>query len=111
MEVHEVLAEKSLARPWRETRYSDQDLQHYAKTYDVHHKSWYSFDVLLTVHLSIILVINQLNAQILFNNKFIIFLYMLRALLCSSSGGQNFIYSIWYHHTLKQVSGLKSVKL
>jgi len=38
------------------------------------------FDVLLTVHLSIILVINQLNAQILFYNKFIIYLYMFRAL-------------------------------
>jgi len=31
-----------------------------------------SFDVLLTVHLSIMLVINQLNAQILVYNKFII---------------------------------------
>ena len=26
-------AEKSLARPWKETSYSDQDLQHYTKTY------------------------------------------------------------------------------
>ena len=44
------------------------------------------FDVLLTVNLSIILVTDQLNAQILvFLNKFIIFLYMFRALLCSSS--------------------------
>ena len=49
------------------------------------------FDVLLTVHISIILVIDQLNAQILFCNKFIIFLYMFRALLCSSPGGQNCI--------------------
>ena len=37
---------------------------------------------LLTVHLSIILAINQLNAQNLI---------MFRALLCSSSGGQNSI--------------------
>jgi len=28
-------------------------------------------------------------------NKFIIFLYMFRALLCSSSGGQIVLYSIW----------------
>ena len=31
------------------------------------------------MHLSIILAIDQLNAQILFFNKFIIFLYMFRA--------------------------------
>jgi len=38
------------------------------------------FDVLLTVHLSIfILVINQLDAQTLFYNKFISCLYMFRA--------------------------------
>ena len=43
---------------------------------------------------------DQLNAQFLFYNKFIIFLYMFRALLCSSSGGQIVLYSIWYHHTL-----------
>ena len=46
-------------------------------------------DVLLTVHLRIILVINQLDAQNL--NKFIKCLYMFRVLLCSSSGGQNCI--------------------
>ena len=61
----------------------------------------YIFYVLLTVHLSIFIsVINQLNAQILFYKKFIIFLYMFRALLCSSSGGQIVLYSIWYRHTL-----------
>jgi len=27
--------DKSLARPWKETSYSDQDLQHYTKTYGV----------------------------------------------------------------------------
>jgi len=52
------------------------------------------FYVLLTVHLSIITVINQLNGKFLYYNKFIICLYMFRALLCSSSGGQNCI--IWY---------------
>jgi hypothetical protein len=46
------------------------------------------FFVLLTVHLSIILSIDQLNAQILVFDEVIIFLYMFRALLLSSSGGQ-----------------------
>ena len=60
------------------------------------------FDVLLTMQLSIILVINQLNVQIIVSfNKFIIFLYMFRSLLCSSSGGQIVLYSIWYRHTLQ----------
>ena len=49
------------------------------------------FDVLLTVHLSIILITDNLMHKFLFYNKFIIFLYMFRALLCSSSGGQNCI--------------------
>jgi len=45
-------ADKSLARPWKETSYSDQDLQHYIKIYGYKqqeyipvvcsHKSWYS---------------------------------------------------------------------
>jgi len=39
-------------------------------------------DVLPTVHLNVILVIDQLNAQILVF-KFIIFLYMFRAQKCS----------------------------
>jgi len=59
------------------------------------------FDVLLTVHLGIILAIDQLNAQILvFLNKLFIFLYMFRALLCSSSVGQIALHSIWYRHAL-----------
>jgi len=33
-------ADKSLARPWKETKYSEQDLQHYTNIYG--HKSWYS---------------------------------------------------------------------
>jgi len=37
--------------------------------------------------------------KFLFYNKFIFF-YMFRALLCSSSGGQIVLYSIWYRHTL-----------
>jgi len=38
--------------------------------------------------------------KFLFYNKFIIFLYMFRALLCSLSGGQIVSYSIWYRHTV-----------
>jgi len=49
------------------------------------------FDVFLTVHRSIIIVTDQPNIQFLYYNKFIIFLYMFRALLCSSSGGQHCI--------------------
>jgi len=51
-----------------------------------------NFDVLLTVHLSIMLATDQLNAQIYFHDKFLISLYMFRALLCSSSGGQIVLY-------------------
>jgi len=39
--------------------------------------------------------------KFLFYNKFIRFLYMCRALLCSSSGGQTVLYNIWYRHTLQ----------
>ena len=46
-----------------------------------------------------ILVINQLDAQNLFYNKFISCLYMFRA-PCSHRQGVRFVlYSIWYHHT------------
>jgi hypothetical protein len=44
------------------------------------------FDVLLTVRLVIILATDQLDAQILFYNKFVTFFYMFRATSCSSSG-------------------------
>jgi len=47
------------------------------------------FYVLLTVHPNILIVfIYQLDAQFLYFTPFITFLYMFRALLCSSSGGQ-----------------------
>jgi len=58
------------------------------------------FYVLLTVHLSIILAMTNLMHKFLFFNKFIIFLCMFRALLCSSSGSQIVFYSIWYRHIL-----------
>ena len=48
-----------------------------------------NFYVLLTLHPNIMIVfVYQLDAQILYFNTFIKFLYMFRALLCSSSGGQ-----------------------
>ena len=34
--------DKSLARPWRERSYSDQDLQHYTKTYSIQTTGIYS---------------------------------------------------------------------
>jgi len=47
------------------------------------------FYIFLTVHLStMIIFFYQLDAQILYFNTFITFLYMFQALLCSSSGGQ-----------------------
>ena len=58
-------------------------------------------DVLLTVHLStFILVINQLDAQNLFYNKFISCLYMFRAPCAHRQEVKIVLYSIWYHHTL-----------
>jgi hypothetical protein len=41
----------------------------------------------------------QFYAQILYFNTFITFLYMFRALLFPSSGGQLYQYSIWYRHS------------
>ena len=59
------------------------------------------FDVLLTVHLNIILVINQLDAQILFYNKFIRCLYMFRALCAHHQVVKTVLYSLWYHRTCR----------
>ena len=57
-----------------------------------------NFDVLLTVHLSIfILVNNQLDAQKLFYNKFISCLYMFRAPCDHRQGVKIVLYSFWYH--------------
>jgi len=63
------------------------------------HLFW-NFDVLLTVHLSIfILVINQLDAQNLFYNKFISRLYMFRAPCAHRKEVKIVLHSLWYHHT------------
>ena len=47
-----------------------------------------------------ILVINQLHAQNLVFNKFIIRLYMFRALCAHHQEVKIVLYSIWYRHTL-----------
>ena len=58
------------------------------------------FDVLLSVHLSIfILVINQLDAQNLFCSKFISCLYMFRAQCAHRQEVKIVLHSLWYHHT------------
>ena len=60
------------------------------------------FYVLLTMHLSIfILVINQHDAQNLFYNKFISFLYMFRAPCAHHQEAKVVLYSLWYHHTFR----------
>jgi hypothetical protein len=61
-----------------------------------------NFDVLLTVHLRIfILVINQLHAQNLFYNKFISCPYMFRAPCALRQEVKIVLYSLWYHHTYR----------
>ena len=47
-----------------------------------------------------ILVINQLDAQNLFYNKFISCLYIFRAPCTHRQEVKIVLYSIWYHHTL-----------
>jgi len=42
----------------------------------------------------------NLMHKFLFYNKFIIFLYMFRALLCSSSGGQIILYNMTVHFSI-----------
>jgi len=58
-----------------------------------------NFYVLLTVHLSIILVINQFDAQNLFYNEYVKCLYMFQALCAHHQEVKTVLYSIWYHHT------------
>ena len=47
------------------------------------------------------LIINQLDAQNLFYNKFISCLYMFRALCAHRQEVKIVLYSIWYHHTCR----------
>jgi len=61
-----------------------------------------NFDVLLTVHLSIfILVINQLDAQNFCFTISISCLYMFRALCAHHQEVKTVLYSLWYHHTYR----------
>jgi len=61
-----------------------------------------NFDVLLTVHLSIfILVVKQPDAQNLFYNKFISCLYMFRGPCAHRQEIKILLYSLWYHHTYR----------
>ena len=72
----------------------------------INREQHFDFDVLLTVQLSIfILVINQLDAQNLFYNKFISCLYMFRAPCAHRQEVKTVLYSIWYHHTYRWSSG------
>ena len=48
---------------------------------------------------SLISVFNQLDAQNLFYNKFLFHASTCFEHMCSSSGAQNCIHSLWYHHT------------
>jgi len=56
---------------------------------------------------SLILVINQLNATFFFYNKFIICLYMFRALCAHHQEVKIVLYGIWYHHTCRWPSGAR----
>ena len=55
--------------------------------------------------LSMILVTDQFNAQNLVLNKFIICLYMFRALCAHHQEVKTVLYSIWFHHTSSWPSG------
>jgi len=63
------------------------------------------FDVLLTVHFSIILVINNFMHKFLYYNKFILCLYMFRAPCAHHQEVKIVLYSIWYHHACRWPSG------
>jgi len=70
--------------------------------WDVTTCQFLSFDVLLTVHLSIfILVVNQLDAQNVFYNKFISCLYMFRAPYAHRQEVKIVLYSLWYRQTYR----------
>jgi len=53
-----------------------------------------------SIKLIFILVINQLDAQNLFYNKFISCRYMFRAPRAHRQEVKVVLYSLWYHHTL-----------
>ena len=49
----------------------------------------------------LILIINQLDAQNMFYNKFILCLYMFRASCAHRQEVKIVLYSLWYNHTYK----------
>ena len=52
------------------------------------------------MHLSVfILVVNKIDAQNLFYNKFISCIYMFRAPFAHRQEVKIVLYSLWYHHT------------
>ena len=55
----------------------------------------------MTRHSDFVLVINQLDAQSLFYNKFISYLYMFRAPCAHRQEVKIVLYNIWYLHTLQ----------
>jgi len=58
------------------------------------------FDVLLTVHLNIFVsVINQLDAQNLFHNKFYFMPLRVSSTCAHHQGVKIALHSLWYHHT------------
>ena len=58
------------------------------------------YDVMVNLLILIlVLVITILMYKVLFYNKFIIRLYMLRALCAHHQEVKILLYSIWYHHT------------
>jgi len=58
------------------------------------------FDVLLTVHLSIFIsVINQLDAQNLFHNKFYFMPLHVSSTCAHHQEVKIVLHSLWYHHT------------
>jgi len=70
------------------------------------------FNVLLTVHLSIILAVDQLKAQILFYSKFVIFLYMFRAVVLIIRRSNCIIQHLVSSHSVGGVGGrLQSVMI
>ena len=61
-------------------------------------KKWWWTEELSEIFIS---VINQLDAQNLFYNKFISCLYMFRALSVHRQEVKIVFYSLWYHHTYR----------
>jgi len=61
-----------------------------------------SFDVLLTVHLSIFVsVFNQLDAQNLFHNKFYFMPLHVSNICAYHQEVKIALHSLWYHHTYR----------